>query len=395
MSKKLIRSLLAICLFMSVSCSQSSLHTLGAIDSDTSKLTPPEDDDSEFHPPPEDDDANQSTPVIISPTPNFCSKLDLEGVTWPNELASAGQAHLALALNISGSFEGRSGWANLSNNFDGMGFSIGLLQQNLGMGSMQPLLNELITAKGQGANVNLDDVHYMALKAMVSQWNKDQATKAATSSFISESNDVDDSPFLNDDKNISQYDADYDAPVSEVSNEIAPLTDVLSTKSIASANKNSVSWALKNVYRDGGKTFKSDWADNLTNMAQSKPYVSLQLKYAMKLYNQAFRYFKSFKLSTLSHFLLMFDFVVQNGGFKQRVFDDYALKLKQQPNMSDQDKVLLILKLRLRDVSARWQNDVSARKKTIIFSEGTVHGAKRDLKSEYCYNPSSPVLTQP
>ncbi len=381
---------------MTVSCSQNAMHTLGANDTDTSKLAPPEEDgDSEFHPPPEDDGPSQATPVIVSPTPNFCSKLDLAGVTWPIELASAGQAHLALALNITGSFEGRSGWANLSNNFDGMGFSIGLLQQNLGMGSMQPLLNELITAKGQGANVGMDEAHYVALKSMVSQWNKDQAAKASSASFISESAGSEDSPFLNDNVNISRYDVDYDAPVSEVSNEIIPLSDTLSAKSVATANKNSVSWALKNIYSDRGKTFKSDWNENLTNMAQSKPYVSLQLKYAMKLYNQAFRYFQSFKLGTLSSFLLMFDFVVQNGGFKQRVFDDYALKLKAQPNMSEQDKALLILQLRLRDVSVRWQNDVSARKKTIIFSEGTVHGAKRNLKSEYCYTPSSPVLTQP
>jgi hypothetical protein len=397
MSKEIVRSLLAVCLIMTVSCSPSSLHTLDASDSDASKLAPPNDEDSEFHPPPEDNDTNQSAPVIIGPTPYFCSKLDLAGVTWPIELASAGQAHLALALNISGSFEGRSGWANLSNNFDGMGFSIGLLQQNLGMGSLQPLLNELIAAKGQGGvRLNMDEASYVALKAMVSQWNKDQSVKAKIgTSFLSESNGNENSPFLNDDKNISQYDSDYDAPVLEVSSDLAPLEANLSTKSVASANKKSVSWALTTVYSDGGKTFKSDWAKNLTNMAQSKPYVSLQLKYAMKLYNQAFRYFQAFKLSTLSHFLLMFDFVVQNGGFKQRVFDDYALKLKQQPNLSDQDKVLLILQLRLRDVSARWQNDVRARKRTIIFSKGIVHGAKRDLKSEYCYNPSSPLLTQP
>ena len=395
MSTKLTRSLLAMCLFISMSCSQSNLHSLGTNDADTSKLAPPEGGDSEFYPPTEDSESIQPTPVIVSPAPNSCSKLDLSGVAWPSELASAGQAHLALALNISGSFEGRNGWANLSNNFDRMGFSIGLLQQNLGTGSLQPLLNELIIAKGQGANVNMDEAHFLALKSMVSQWNKDQAAKAASTALITESVGVDDSPFLNNDGNISKYDADYDGPVLEESNEIDPVPGGLSTKSLASANKSSVSWALNTIYSDAGKTFKPVWAENLTKMAQSKPYVSLQLKYAMKLYNQAFRYYKSFKLSTLSHFLLMFDFVVQNGGFKQRVFDEYALKLKQQPNMTDQEKALLILQIRLRDVSARWQNDVSARKKTIIFSQGTVHGAKRDLKSEYCYNPSSPVLTQP
>lgn len=394
MSKALGRAILLLSVATVLACSPNGMQTLGTNELDTSKLAPPTDDSSEFHPPPEDDTGPQRTPVIISPTPGICSKLDLGGVTWPIELASAGQAHMALALNITGSFEGRSGWANLSNNFDGMGFSIGLLQQNLGMGSLQPLLNEVISQKVQGTNFNMSEAHFQALKSMVSQWNKDQSTKAAASAFIANTNDPS-FLFLNDDISISQYDADYDAPVSEQSMEIAPLGSILSVKSISSANKNSVNWALSTVYKDGGKTFKSEWADSLTSMAQSKPYVSLQLKYAMKLYNQAFRYFLSFNLRTLSHFLLMFDFVVQNGGFKQRVFDEYALKLKQQPNMSDQEKALLILELRLRDVSARWQNDVSARKKTIIFSEGTVHGAKRNLKSEYCYEPNSVVLTQP
>jgi len=394
MSKKITLSFLVLSLFISVSCSQNPMQTLGTSDSDTSKLAPPTDEDSEFHPPPEDDDGAQSAPIVIGPAPSYCSKLDIAGVTWPAELAPAGQAHLGLALNITGSFEGRSGWANLSNNFDGMGFSIGLLQQNLGMGSIQPLLNEMITMRAQGANFDMSDTHFQAVKSMVSQWNKDQGIKTATKSFVADEDGFS-SAFYDDESVISQYDVDYDAPVSEESLEINPLAESVFIKSVASANKMSVNWALRTVYSDGGKTFKSDWNENLTKMAQSKPYVSLQLKYAMKLYTQAFRYFKSFKLSKLSHFLLMFDFVVQNGGFKQRVLDDYALKLKQTPNMSDQDKVLLILQLRLRDVSARWQNDVSARKKAIIFSEGTVHGAKRNLKTEYCYDPNTPVLTQP
>lgn len=371
------------------------MQTLGTSDSDTSKLAPPTtDEDSEFHPPPEDDET-QSAPVIISPTPAYCSKLDIADLTWPAELALAGQAHLGLALNITGSFEGRSGWANLSNNFDGMGFSIGLLQQNLGMGSIQPLLNEMISLKGQGVNFNMTDAHFQTIKTMVSQWNKDQGFKAATKAFVADDEGFV-SAFYDDEAVISQYDANYDAPILEAILDTNPMPpERVYIKSVASANKTSVNWALRTVYRDGGKTFKADWDENLTKMAQSKPYVSLQLKYAMKLYTQAFRYFKSFKLSKLSHFLLMFDFVVQNGGFKQRVLDEYALKLKQTPNMSDQDKVLLILKLRLRDVSTRWQNDVSARKKTIIFSEGTVHGVKRNLKSEYCYDPNASVLTQP
>lgn len=394
MSKRIVQLFFLPCLAMAVACSQNGMHVSDASDAEISKgQPPPGDEDSEFYPPPNDNDGMQAAPVIISPAPHFCSKLDLVGVSWPAELDLAGRSHLGLALNITGSFEGRSGWANLSNNFDGMGFSVGLLQQNLGMGTLQPLLNDVIKMREQGISFDMSEAHFQAVKSMVSQWNKEQSAKTATTTFIA--NTDTENPFLEDSVVLSPYDVDYDAFVSEDPLEIAPLEDRVFIKSVASANKMSVGWARKTVYKDSGKVFKSDWAENLTNMAQSKPYVSLQLKSAMKLYNQAFRYFVAFKLKTLSHFLLMFDFVVQNGGFKQRVFTDYALKLKQQPNMSDQDKVLLILQLRLRDVSARWQNDVSSRKKAIIFSEGTVHGVKRNLKTEYCFDPNAVVLTQP
>lgn len=394
MSKRIRLPFLVLSLFISVSCSQNGMHTLGTADQDPSKLAPPTDNDSEFYPPPENDGGTQTAPIVVGPTPSYCSKLDIAGVTWPEDLSQAGQAHLGLALNISGSFEGRSGWANLSNNFDGMGFSIGLLQQNLGMGSIQPMLNDMISLRARGADFQLSEAHFLAIKSMVSQWNKDQGIKSAAQDLVLDE-DGQPSPFYNDDSVISQYDVEYEALVTDDLSDIAPGEDKIFINSLSLANKNSLNWALKTLYKDGGKTFKVDWSENLTKMAQSKPYVSLQLKYAMKIYYKAFRYFKSFKLSTLSHFLLMFDFVVQNGGFKQRVLDEYALKLKQTPNMSEQDKALLILQLRLRDVTPRWQNDVSARKKAIIFSVGTVHGAKRDLKSEFCYDPSARVLIQP
>jgi hypothetical protein len=319
--------------------------------------------------------------------PTFCSQLDLVGVKWPTELSVSGQAHLGLALNITGSFEGRSGWANLSNNFDGMGFSIGLLQQNLGMGSLQPLLNDMLKTRTQAENFNISEAHVESLRSMMSQWNKDMSLKAAEMAL----SDAD--LFADDNKNISPY--DMDSSVLQDSADFNSMAVLDENKGAGSANKNSVSWALKTIYSDGGTTFKPVWADNLTKMAKSKPYISLQLKYAMKLYTQAFRYFTAFKLSTLSHFILMFDFVVQNGGFKQRVLTEYALKLKSKPNMTAQEKALLILELRIKDVIPRWQNDVSARKKTIIFSEGQVHGVKRNLKSEFCYDPNAAVLTQP
>lgn len=381
MSKKIIKIIFTIVFLMTTSCSQSGFGTLALSDFEASKLSPPDEEEG-FHPAP--DEPVVPPPVIVSPTPIFCSELDIVGVTWPEELDERGQAHLGLALNITGSFEGRSGWANLSDNFDGMGFSIGLLQQNLGMGSLQPMLVEVFSMETRGVAFGIETAFSKSLRSMLTQWNSDRAIKAAQFN-----GDL----FFSDEANISPL--DNDAPVSDDMYDIKALADTGENKGVSLANKNSVSWALKNVYTDSGKTFKSDWDKNLTRMAQSKAYIGLQLKYAMKIYSNAFQYFQAFNLRTLSHFLLMFDFVVQNGGFKQKVLDEYKATLKRNPKMSDQEKALLILQIRIKDVIPRWQNDVMARKKAIIYSEGTVHGAKRNLAKEYCYAPNALVLTQP
>ena len=62
----------------------------------------------------------------------LCGPLNFDGIQWTNALNTTEQKGLSLSLSVSGSFEGRSGWANITNNFDGMGLSLGLLQQNFG-----------------------------------------------------------------------------------------------------------------------------------------------------------------------------------------------------------------------------------------------------------------------
>src|SRR4051794_25917173 len=57
----------------------------------------------------------------------ICSKLDFANLDWPSSMGVAEHDPFALALNISGSFEGNDGWENLTNNFDGQGLSLGLL----------------------------------------------------------------------------------------------------------------------------------------------------------------------------------------------------------------------------------------------------------------------------
>ena len=80
----------------------------------------------------------------INATPSaglqICSKLDFDGLKWIEKYGDHERNAIALALNVSGSFEGADDWRNLTNNFDGQGISMGLLNQCLGQGSLQPLL---------------------------------------------------------------------------------------------------------------------------------------------------------------------------------------------------------------------------------------------------------------
>ena len=387
MSKKIKLGVFAIIAFNLAACGPG-FKSGENITSDNSKLNTPTPGIPNQTP------VDVPPPVIVSPPAQYCSQLDLVGIAWPAQLDISGQSYLGLALNITGSFEGRKGWANLSNNFDGMGFSIGLLQQNLGMGSLQPILNDMIGLTDKGVGFDLDTSSIQSVHRMLTQWNDDRALTKGTELTALSLGD----PFYADDAVISFRDinAIEAAPaVDKASPMLLGQTSTSLTSALSSANKNSVAWALNTVYLDAGNTFKPLWADNLTKMAQSKAFIGLQLEYAMKIYSQAFQYFKAFQLTTLSHYLLMFDFVVQNGGFKKSLLIEYTAHLTANPKMTDQEKALLILKLRIKDVLPRWQNDVTDRKKAIVFSEGQVHGAKRNLKREYCYAPESVVLTQP
>src|SRR5207249_4901557 len=58
-------------------------------------------------------------------------------------------------LTLTGAFETSAGipdcFAGLAGDFDGMGLSFGVLQWNLGQGTLQPLLAEMLSEHGETA----------------------------------------------------------------------------------------------------------------------------------------------------------------------------------------------------------------------------------------------------
>lgn len=82
------------------------------------------------------------------------------------------------AINISASFEG-NGYTNITGNFDGQGLSLGIIQWNIGQGSLQPLLNSFVNKHNNQAKEIFGDNYATLVKAL--QGSKQDQMKWAKS----------------------------------------------------------------------------------------------------------------------------------------------------------------------------------------------------------------------
>jgi hypothetical protein len=285
--------------------------------------------------------------------PKVCSALDFGGVAWPPALTADDRSALMIALNISGSFEGADAWANLSDNFDGQGVSLGLLNQNLGQGSLQPMLIRLRDRRPDVLTALVSPAHLSELLAMLARW---QAASAGEASF---------------------------GPLSALDEptEKAALT-------APNANKASVAWAVANLY--AGKDFEPQWKRELTAVANSPEYVSIQIAAAADDHDRAAAAEAQTGVRELRAYLMLFDVAVQNGGLYPEDLSDYRAYVKKHPGADATARLEKLLELRLRHVRKRFAADVRARKRAIIRGLGTVHGGARNLPAEYCYDGAWP-----
>jgi hypothetical protein len=281
--------------------------------------------------------------------PKVCSSLDFDGVTWPDELTEDDRAALEIALNISGSYEGGDAWANLSDNFDGQGVSVGLLNQCLGQGSLQPMLIRMRDEHPQSLKALVSPDHLKSLLAMLAKW---QTAPAQESSLGPPSA--------------------LDEPGDRV---------VLKT---TAADKASVDWAAANLYA-GGK-FQPLWKSELGALAASREYVSIQISAAVEDHDRALSEEGEIGVRELRSYLMLFDVVVQNGRLYPEDLSDYAAYVKKTPKAGSTARLEKLLELRLRHVRSKYVEDVRSRKRAIILGTGTVHGEPRNLPVQYCYD---------
>lgn len=286
-------------------------------------------------------------PAVPPAPPSVCSGLDYSGVTFPPSLGYDDKLALMLALNISGSFEGGDGWGNITDDFDDQGVSLGLLNQNLGQGSLQPLLVKLRDNHPDVLKAVFRPDHLASLLGMLAAWQPPQAPQ---------------SPASNN-------------PLDE------PKPGQILMSPAASAG---VAWARQNLYVNGA--FDPVWKAELVTMAQTPAYVSIQIAAALWLHEQALAEEAQIGVKELRAYLMMFDVAVQNGGLHDEDVTDFRAWAKKNPNASSLRRLEKVRDLRLRHVRRRFVVDVHSRKSAIIYGKGRVHGENRDLPAQYCYS---------
>lgn len=289
----------------------------------------------------------------ICPTLTFDNQ-----ITWPPQEVGARRSAFKLALNIISSFEGHDGWSSIANDFDGMGLSLGLFNQPLGVGSLQPLLLEMRDRHNSVMSGKFSAAHFSALLSMLRAWETGPTAAAEQGPLLSE---------------LDAYGETEEArPLS-----ITPLL---------SKNSASASWARSTLYIDGGSAFKADWKQELQNLATSSPYVSIQIKAALDSHEYALSLYNTIGIYNVRSYLMMFDFVVQNGGLYNSDISQYQVWFKQNPNATEKQRLYKILELRLRHVRPQYVEDVRRRKTALVEGHGYVHGSNRQLETEYCYS---------
>lgn len=288
----------------------------------------------------------------------FCPKLNFNGIAVPG-VNLLDKSLFTLQIDITGSFEGSQGWSNLSDNFDGMGVSLGILNQNLGSGSLQPLLIKMRNNHLNLLSSVFSSAQLESLLGMLKSWESVGIQK-------------------NSKAVLSPLDIVFSNP--DLKNELE----------LFSAESDSVEWAQKNLYKNG--VFVPEWKQAFERMAGTREYIQYQVDSAYTIHKKADILASTFGLSQLKSFLTMFDFVTQNGGFYTEDIQLIKSYFQANSQLSEEQKLLKILEVRLARVLDRYKADVTARKRALIYGQGVVHGTHRQLEQEYCFSGRTNML---
>ncbi|WP_233901782.1 hypothetical protein [Paenibacillus polymyxa] len=239
-------------------------------------------------------------------TPKTTEKTDKPATTQKDDA-------IQKAIKITASFEG-SGYTNIAGNSDNQGLSLGILQWNIGQGTLQPMLI-----------------------SFVNKYNN-QAKKIFGENYAS------------------------------------------LAKALQGSKRDQMNWARS--INDNRNKIKPDWKAQLIAMCNTKEFQEIQNKAMDKYINKAYSIANDFNLKTERGLTLAFDIAVQNGGFKQSQTNTIQQKIKSG-NLSEQEALKVIAQAAVDKSKAKYREDVSSRKFTIVNGTGTVHGKSYDLQRDF------------
>ncbi len=305
---------------------------------------------------------------------NHCSRLDFEGIKWPEALSDLAIDTYSLALNITGSYEGERNWSSLTNNFDGQGISLGIFQQNLGQGSLQPLLIKVDQRHSRIFSEYFDQSQRASLGFMLNAWS-DRRRLNSINEFRSLASEGEEITF----DSLSQFSSQTDI------NSGVELfgSDIVLAKASNSVNQFSVDWAVSNLFKSNGKSFKPEWKWSLQKLAGDSRYISLQVDKGHRIHRKAMKFMELYEARELRSYLFFYDIVVQNGGINEETRQDYLDDIKGK-DLTENEKMRVLLSHRVLRSKKRWRADVMARKTTILDGYGRVHQKDRDFSKEFC-----------
>lgn len=301
---------------------------------------------------------NEPTPDPTTTFTNlkFCSPLSFSGVRWAPDMDLKTQRAFAIGLSLTGGFEGSAGWQNLTNNFDGMGMSGGLLNQTLGTESLQPLLQKIIADHRSEVSTVLTPEHLTGIIGMLNSWHPSLQLKELKLTEVQE-----DSPFV------------FQSGLQEMR-----------------AKNSSVQWAVDHLYQSNGQ-FLPDWRQQLKSLFSTTDYINLQIEAALRIHLKAMAYMKRTGFKDLRSYLLFFDIIVQNGSISDTRFQEWKDKVVHDRIVGEVALLKALIEIRLQDTLEEYRADVRSRKYAVVDGEGVVHGKNWNLSKSYCYDSADPV----
>lgn len=236
-------------------------------------------------------------------------------------------------LALTSSFETGIGFPDncgiAAGNFDGQGLSFGVLQWNIGQGTLQPLLAKMLEQHGDVAK---------------------------------------------------------DALGADRCSEVAEMLE----KPLAEQMKWALR-IQRTATRDGRTRWilSDDWKKALLRLGKTPEMIQLQVAEATRRLTLAEEWCRDYGLTCERAVALMFDINVQNGkvdrGGADRLIRQDVSALPPTLPAQDQEleKMLIIARRRSEVVAPAWREDVRARKETIAKGHGRVHGHEYDLERQF------------